>query len=312
MSNILLPFGLIILIGIIFRRYKIGGLDADLLRRSINVTVLNIFLPALCIKIIYGSKIDRELILVPASAWFTIISSLLLATGVYRLLQQRLHIKPSEKGILIISAAFGNVSYLGLPVLTGLYGQEAARYALFYDLLASTPLLWLVGSTIASKYGENKSFEFRESLKTIASLPPIWAMLIGIILNFTGIPLPDFILKTLDLLANLVVPLMIFSIGLALTIPKVEHTCAIIPAVVIKLTIVPFISFFTAYMLGLRDIALAACFIEGAMPTMVLSLLIAARFRLDISISAFMIVVTTVLSFITLPFAIHITNLLIR
>ena len=56
-----------------------------------------------------------------------------------------MHIKPSEKGVLILSAAFGNVSYLGLPVLTGLYGYEAAKYALFGDLLASTPLLWLCG-----------------------------------------------------------------------------------------------------------------------------------------------------------------------
>ncbi len=312
MHNILLPFALIIFTGVVFRRFKIGELDANLLRHAINITVLNIFLPALCIKVIYTTKIDIEMILVPATAWISIISGMLLSAVVYTILGKKMHIKPSEKGVLILSSAFGNVTYLGLPVLTGLYGYEAARYALFYDLLASTPLLWLIGAPIASRYGENKKVEIRESLKTIASLPPIWAILIGIALNIINISIPTFLLDTLGMFGNLVVPLMIFSIGLALTIPKVKHAYVIIPALIIKLTIVPLVSFVAAYILGLKGIALASCFIEGAMPTMVLSLLIAARFKLDVSMSAFTIVVSTIFSFITLPFAIHIARFLVR
>ncbi|MFZ3123153.1 MAG: AEC family transporter [Thermodesulfovibrionales bacterium] len=298
--------------GVAFRRLRIGGLNADSLRQSINITVLNIFLPALCIKIIYTSKIDIEMLLVPATAWITIISTLLISFSVYKFLGRKMHIKPSEKGVLILSAAFGNVSYLGLPVLTGLYGYEAAKYALFYDLLASTPLLWLVGAPMASRYGENKKLQIRESLKTIISLPPIWGIFAGIVLNVTNTPLPAFVQKALGMFGDLVVPLMIFSIGLALTLPKVKHAYTIIPAVVIKLAMVPFISFITAYFLGLKGNALASCLIEGAMPTMVLSLLIAARFKLDASMSAFIIVVTTFLSFITLPVAIYMTKFLIH
>ena len=312
MYETLLSFGLIILTGVAFRRFKIGGLDADSLRHAINITVLNIFLPALCINIIYTSKIDMEMLLVPATAWITIISTLLISFSVYTFLGRKMHIKPSEKGVLILSAAFGNVSYLGLPVLTGLYGYEAAKYALFYDLLASTPLLWLVGAPMASRYGENKKLKVRESLKTIISLPPIWGIFAGIVLNVTNTPLPAFVQKALGMFGDLVVPLMIFSIGLALTLPKVKHAYTIIPAVVIKLAMVPFISFITAYFLGLKGNALTSCLIEGAMPTMVLSLLIAARFKLDVSMSAFIIVVTTFLSFITLPVAIYMTNFLIR
>jgi hypothetical protein len=74
----------------------------------------------------------------------------------------------------------------------------------------------------------------------------------------------------------------------------------------------PFISFATAQSLGLQGQALSSTLLEGAMPTMVLSLLIAARFKLDIALSAFIIVVTTVLSFFTLPIAVHITDLLVK
>jgi hypothetical protein len=311
MYDTLFSFVLIILIGVVFRKFGIGKESADSIRRMINITVLNLFLPALCIKTIYTSKIDMEIALVPTAAWITVISTLLFSLGIYTALGKIMNIKPSEKGVLILSAAFGNVTYLGIPVLTSLYGYEAAKYALFYDLLATTPILWLIGAPIAAKYGEGKKIEIAESLKAIISLPPIWGILIGIILNLTGIPLPSFMTKALDMLSSIVIPLMIFSIGLALSILKVKHAYIIIPAVIIKLIVSPFISFIAAYSLGLDRIALASCFIEGAMPTMVLSLLIAARFKLDTSLSAFTIVVTTIISFITLPVAIHITKILI-
>jgi predicted permease len=310
MHELLLSFGLIILTGVGFRRLRIG-LDADSLRQAINVAVFNIFLPALCIKVIYTASIDTEALLVPATAWLTTIFGFLISLAAYTLLEKPLHIVPTEKGVLILAATFGNVTYLGLPVLTGLYGYAAAKYALFYDLLATTPLLWLVGAAMASRYGEGKRFEVRESLRTISSLPPVWGIFAGIALKLAHVPVPAFILKTLGMFGDLVVPLMIFTIGLALSLPKVKHAYAIIPAVLIKLFLVPLVSYTIAAFLGLKGTALASCLIEGAMPTMVLSLLIASRFRLDESLAAFLIVVTTVLSFVSLPLAVHLTERLI-
>jgi len=312
MQNILLSFGFIIIIGIAFRRFRPGGFDADQLRLAINVTVLNIFLPALCVKTLYTSTIDIETFLVPATAWITTIASLLLSLGVYSLLEKRMRLQPSEKGVLVLAATFGNVTYLGLPVLTSLYGNEAAKYALFYDLLATTPILWLFGASLAARYGEGRDLSIRESVSAIVLLPPVWGIFAGMALNLLQAPLPAFIIKALDMLGSLVVPLMIFSIGIALSLPKVRHAYAIVPAVVIKLAVVPFISFVTAGLLGLSGNALASCLIEGAMPTMVLSLLIAARFKLDVSLSAFVIVITTILSFFSLPAAVYLAGYLVR
>jgi len=86
---------------------------------------------------------------------------------------------------------------------------------------------------------------------------------------------------------------------------KAKHGSAIIPAVVIKLVAGPLIAYATTRMLGLTGIALISCSIEGAMPAMALSILVAARFNLDVSLAAFMIVATTVLSFFTLPAVIY-------
>jgi len=123
------------------------------------------------------------------------------------------------------------------------------------------------------------------------------------ILNLTGVPLPDPVMKALKMMGGLVVPLMIFSIGLSLTVPRVRHATAIAPALVIKLALVPLISFGVATALGVTGVALASCLVEGAMPTMVLSLLVAAMFGLDVSLAALVIVISTALAFFTFPIA---------
>ena len=306
MQDILLSFGLIILCGVLFRRLRVGGLDPGSVRLAINSSVLNIFLPALCLIIIYRAKLDMELLLVPATAWITLLSVLTLAIIVYSLIGRRAGLRDAEKGVLILAAAFGNVTYLGLPVLMELYGHEAAKYALFYDLFASTPIVWLVGASLASMYGEGKRFEFSSAARTIVSLPPIWGILAGMVLNLAAVPLPPFVARSLDMLGSLVVPLMIFSIGLSLELPRVRHACVIVPAIVIKLAVSPFIAYTAADVLGLGGKALASCAIEGAMPAMVLSLIFAERFKLDIPLAAFVILVTTMLSFFTLPAVFHI------
>ncbi len=308
MHEIFFSFTLIVCAGVLFRRLRVGGPDADSVRLAINASVFNLFLPALCIKTVYSSGIDIDTMLVPVTAGLTTIIIMLISLAAYSVLEKRMNIAKPEKGVLVISATFGNVVYLGLPVITGLYGDGAAKYALFYDLFAATPLLWLLGASLASRYGRSEKIATRDSLKIIASLPPIWGLLAGMAIKAAGIGLPAFIVKTLDMLGGLVIPLMVFSIGLALTLPKVKHASLIVPAVIIKLAVAPFIAFTIANLLGMKGDALSSCLIEGAMPTMVLSLLIASRFGLDTSLAGFVIVVTTVLSFFTLPVAVSLTR----
>lgn len=310
MYDLLLPFGFVILAGIVFKRLRFGGMDPEIVRLAINAAVLNMFLPALCVKAVYAAHIDAMLFLVPITSWMTTLLSLLLSLGVYTLLGRRMQIAPAEKGVLILAATFGNVLYLGLPVLVGLYGGEAMKYALFYDLLAATPVLWIFGAAVASRYGEGRGTTVVESVKTIATLPPIWGIIVGAGLKLAAIPLPAFLMKALGMLGDMVVPLMIFSIGLALSLPKVERAITALPAVFIKLLVAPLLAYLTGYLVGLRGEALAACVVEGAMPTMVISLLIASKFKLDVSLAAFVIVATTALFFVTLPLIVYLTGYL--
>jgi predicted permease len=303
MHQTLISFGLIILAGVAFRRLNIGGIPADEFRNAINVMVFNLFLPALGVWAMYRASIGMDAVLIPATAWITTLATLGLSLLLYALLGPKFGLSRAEQGVLVIAATFGNVTYLGLPVLQGLYGNEAIKYALYYDLLATTPVLWLVGAAVAAHFGSEEQYSLRRSVRTVLMLPPLWGIALGMLLNVGDVPLPGSIMKALELMGGLVVPLMIFTIGLSLSIPSVRHTVAIAPAMVIKLAIVPLISFGVARAIGVSGMALASCLMEGAMPTMVLSLLVAAMFGLDVSLAAFVIVVSTALAFFTLPLA---------
>jgi predicted permease len=311
MQDVLFPFGLVILAGIVFKRLRVTGPDAESVRLAINSAVLNVFLPALCIKAVSTAHIDARLFLVPLTSWVTTLISLVISVGIFGLLGRITEIPPEEKGVLILGATFGNVLYLGLPILTGLYGAEAAKYALFYDQLGATPVLWIFGAAVAARHGEGRSMPISESVRTVFTLPPIWGIAIGFLVKLIGLTIPLSLMKALGMLGDMVVPLMLFSVGLALSFPKVKHVFAAAPAIIMKLMIAPLLAFLVGRFLGLRGEPLAACVVEGAMPTMVISLLFAARFRLDASLAAFLIVATTTLFLLTLPAVAYLTGYLL-
>jgi predicted permease len=301
MTGNLISFFIIIAGGVFFQWKRPGSLEPDAARHAINTIVIKFFLPALCFKIIATAKIDINTLLLPVSAILTIFASLLLSFAVFGIIGKFISLSKKEKGVLILAASFGNVTFLGLPLLTGLYGEEAAQYVLLYDLMATTPLLWFVGAAIAASYGKGQKISVKESFKVLAELPPIWALILGFIANFSGLQMPGFLIKTLELLSMPIVPLMIFSVGLALTVPKIKETMIAVPAVIIKLCIVPLIAYAFAALLGMKGLPLKAGVMEAAMPAMVLTLVIAAQYKLDHKLAALAIVLTTAASFVTMP-----------
>ncbi len=308
MIEILLPFFIIIASGVVFRWVKPGGLDADKIRLAINTTVFNLFLPSLCVKVFINAELGAETLAIPLSAWTTLFFMIGLNYIIFCKIVKNQDLEPRSVGALIIAATMGNVTYLGLPFLTGVYGQKAAQYALYYDLLATTPFLWLVGVRFGARFGTGKKQSIKESVVKLIYLPPLWGILLGIVINISGINLPVYVLKALELMAAVVIPLMTFSVGLSLTLSHLRKANLIIIVIIMKLFVSPFVSLAAGKLFGLWGVPLYATFLEGGMPTMVLSLLIAVQFGLDVSLAALCIVTTTICSFFTLPLLVMLTK----
>jgi predicted permease len=270
-------------------------------RHALSVMVFNFFIPALAFSLMVSAPTDRNLIFIPLTGAVVIMVSLLAVFAAYRLLPWFRDLPRPAVGVLILSAAFGNVMYLGLPVITGMLGAQYGYVAVLYDLLASTPILLTLGVFIAARYGSGKNVSFGASLKRVFLLPPLWAVAAGLVVRFTGFAVPQMVLETAELMGRAVVPVMIFTVGLALDFRDVKRLLIAIPALAIKLVLAPAVAWFVGSRLGMTADVLKAATIEGAMPVMVLSLVIADEFDLDVPLAAACITVSTVALFFTMP-----------
>ena len=133
-------------------------------------------------------------------------------------------------------------------------------------------------------------------------MPALWAVIISLLLNVLGIPLPSFIIKAANLLGNAVAGLMILSLGMALQLKSTNWSVMPILIIVIsKLVLSPIIGNNIAGFIGIENDFRTASILETAMPTQLLSLIIAEEFGLDTKLLASCILATTLISIITVP-----------
>lgn len=278
--------------------------DRATIRASLSAVVLNVFLPALSFYALHSAPLNAELWIVPATSALVCLATLALAWLSYRALFELSKGKFSRSswGALLLGAAWCNATYLGLPTVTTLLGEEYARIPILYDLLAITPLLLTLGASLGARYGESGyQTDARSSLVSIAKLPPLWAALLGVLLNALGAPVPQVLLSACKLAGSAVAPVMIFSVGLALRFSSPRTLVWILPALALKLVFAPAFAYVVASALGLSGKAFVATVLEAAMPTMVLTMVIADKFKLDSELLAQTIATSAALSFLTIP-----------
>ena len=267
----------------------------------LSVTVLNVFLPALAFGLVVAAQFDSSFIVIPLTGGMIIVAGLAMGYAAYTLLPWFKNIPRPAFGVMLFAAAFGNVTFLGLPIITEMFGAEHGYVAILYDQFASTPLLLTIGVLIASRYGSGKSVSLASSLKRVLLLPPLWGAAAGIVVHVTGMTVPRLVLDTTALMGKAVIPIMIFTVGLALDFQDVKRLALIIPALALKLLFAPVLAWWIGSRFGLTGETLKALTIEGGMPVMVISLVIADEFELDVPLTAMCIAASTVALFFTMP-----------
>lgn len=298
MTMVFLSLGAIAITGALLRRI-FPNWNIDDFRKSINMLVLYVLLPALVFKVIYTSELSQELYQVPLAVAAGVFGCL----GAAWLVIRWAPIANNIKGPLILASAFGNVTYLGLPVLQGVFanqGLDVSKVAILCEVTVA-PLNLIAGSMLAMSFSENKDLGFVHSLKQVAKLPPIWALVIALAAKYLQIPLPTFLLHATQVLGAAVPGLMVLSLGMALQFQRINHLGPILAVSGIKLFLSPMIVFSVGGLMAMNDTYLQALTIEGAMPTQLLTLVIADRFKLDTKPLAQAILINTIVAFFTIP-----------
>jgi predicted permease len=296
--HVFLGLGLIMLLGSSLHRL-LPELDVDRFRQSINTLVLYVLLPALIFETFCDAPLNRDLVMVPLALSAGIFGCLAVATMIYRFIP----LESKTKGALILAASFGNVTYLGIPILQGLFPDSVAAVSEVAILceITKSPINLSLGSAIAIYYGSGGSPDWGKTLRQILLLPPLWAAGIALAVNLSGATVPLFVIEACEVLGRTVSGLMILSLGMALKPTKLERPLALVPALALKLAFFPGLVYLVAMGLKMQAPFWQAVTIEGAMAPQLLTFVIADRFGLDVRTLAVVVFLGTVLSFFTIP-----------
>ena len=109
------------------------------------------------------------------------------------------------------------------------------------------------------------------------------------------------VMDTASILAVAVSGIMMLSLGMALRFSATRLMALAIPVSAIKLAFAPFVVFLAVTPFGVTGVYSNAAILEAAMPSQLLSFIIAGKFKLDEETLAFVIMVDTILAFVTLP-----------
>jgi len=270
--------------------------DIDVL----NKLVFNVAMPCLIFSSLYSANLSNTLDLAIMPVICLIVGTV-SGLIVFIILTFKNYSK-KQKWSVVVPVVIGNTAFLGFPIVLGIFGQTALIRAIFYDI--GTPIFFLFLSIILMV---NFGGTFKEVIKRISCFPIIWAVIIGIAFNFLNISIGEIATDLIGYLAAMSVPLIMISLGLSLRFKGLFKNLKIASlVVVVKLLIAPIIALVLVNIFGLSGIESTVAIVEAAMPSGLISLVLAVTYKLDFNLTADCVIVTTIFSLITLPIIIGI------
>lgn len=302
--NQIVILGIIACIGVIATK---AGIITENLKEGIASLVFNITLPLLILSSFTSLDITFELL---RNGFLVIILSFLsmfflLFMG--HLSSLALRMKKESYSIHVLHTAFGNIVFLGFPLMNALFpGGQALFYAtLFY--LVSNSVMWTLG---VGMLDQSAGISMSGRLKNLLN-PNTFAFVAGIILMLTGVRLPEVIDIPLSGLGQTTNYLSMLYIGgmLAQTdIHGVFKRRMVYFLSFNKLIIAPllliiiFRTILDILSLHIDPVAFSVVILQCGTPCMTIFVVLAKRFNADDAHAMENVFISTLLSLFTLPF----------
>ena len=192
-----------------------------------------------------------------------------------------------------------NTGNMGLPICLFAYGSQGLGIA---GAIAALIILFhfTLGVFLASK-----RFDVSIFLKS----PAFYAVIISVLIIYFKIQIPNFIVNTTMLLTYATIFLILMSLGIALTRLKVFSFNKALISSIARVFLGPLVGILIIYTFNLSGVAAGVLLIQCSMPSAILNYLVGSIYspKKVVDNIASMIVVSTVLSFITIPIVVLIS-----
>lgn len=280
-----IPVGCIVMIGFI------AGKTLIIDRPTISRLLLYVLFPILIIDTLYRTSLTPQNMAGMGIGFIlTYISLCLIAWAIARYL----NLSRSTEKSLIATTSLSNVGNMGLSVTLLALGEAGLERAIVY--LIAWNLVVLVTAPAIIKGGG-----WQSSLKFTLRLPLFWSIIAALVLYALHIKLPFNIDKGLNLVAESAIPLGLLLLGLEIAESHWKISLYEVGASFLRLIGGAIIAYGVGSLLRLSDLDLQVLILQSAMPTAITAFLMVNEFGGDQVRTARVVVVSTILSFLTLP-----------
>lgn len=295
MSNFILIFFFLFL-GLILQRIKWFPTNAY---KLLNKIVIYICLPALALYYIPKIQWNNQLLYPIGVAWLGFLFSYLF----FSLIGNKFGWSKKLTGCLIITAGFGNTSFLGFPIIQALYGEEGLRMAILVDQPGTFVVLSTFGILVATFYSSGSPSGLY-IVKKILFFPPFIAFVVACMMNVFGVDFHQLFQLLLQKIGSVMTPLAMLSVGLQLQFDRrSKHLKFLGLGLLFKLLFTPALLYLLyVIVLGQNSTMIDVSIMEAAMAPMITASIIASSYGLKPRLSSMMIGFGIPISFITLAF----------
>lgn len=208
-----------------------------------------------------------------------------------------LHLQKNRAGIYQAMLLFGNIGFIGLPMISSVFPENGILYASVFMLIDQF-MLWTLGVKLTSPTGEG-GFKLKKMIN-----PATVAIVLAIVLKFTGIRIPVLLDTAFSKIGSTASPLAMIYVGgifAGISLKKYLREISLYGIVLLKMILAPVFLFL---ILGLfpvsGELRLATSLIVG-MPTMTAVVMMANASGLDGDYALGGVFITTISGIITLP-----------
>ena len=260
-----------------------------------NRIVMYILMPCMIFHAIYSADLSllSKLGILP----FIILASSFVTGIVSYFILRQMKLDDITLWSVLVTVMIANTAFMGYPVTLGIFGQDGFLRAIFCDI-ATLCIFLILSFVLIMKFGGT----VKTAVKKITFFPPLWAVILGLGFNFFNIPIGPIIDNTVNYLGQGAIPLIMIALGLSIDFSAIRRSKSMIVFTsIMKLAFFPLVAFIVASQIGLVDLQFKISVVEAAMPSGMMSLLLAITYKLDYELTSDCILINTVISLITLP-----------
>ena len=273
--------------------YYLGKTNPKIDTTFITSFAANIGTPAMVIYAITSTGINFEIF--RDYFWYYLLAIGLFAlVGIFTLYLLKTKDIVRELPPLI----FPNTGNMGLPICMFAYGSKGLGVS-----ASITSLIILCHFTLGVFLADRKF-----NLNVILKNPPFYAIIFSAIMLFYGIKMPVFVVNTTEWLMYVTIFLILMSLGIALTRLRIFSLSNALISSFTRMIIGPAIGFFLIFIFNLKGFAAGVLLIQCSMPSAVLNYLVGSIYspKKIVDSIASTIVVSTLISFVTIPIVVYI------